>query len=191
MIFQWTVLLLLSPLMVPTPPVGRPPDRGDLVITELMVDPSATPDASGEYLEVTNVSPEPIQLLGLIIRDHKRDWCPVVRPLVVPAGRAIVFARKWEPSQNGGFFPGYLCTGHALHLRNDGDSVVLDWYGLDIDEVTYQRREWPLEPGRSMELDPACLDAAVNDEPSVWALSRTPMPGGDYGTPGKPGKTRR
>ena len=88
MIFQWTMLLVLSPLMLPPPPVGYPPDPGDLVITEFMADPAATKDTSGEYLEVTNVSPHPLQLLGLIVRDNGKDWCPVTRPLVVPAGRA-------------------------------------------------------------------------------------------------------
>jgi hypothetical protein len=185
MIFQWTVLLLLSPLMLAAPPVGYPPDPGDLVITEIMVDPDATRDSSGEYVEVTNVSERPLQLLGLIIRDDGHDWCPVVRPLLVPAGRAIVFARKWEPSLNGGFFPAYLCTGHALHLKNDRDTLVLDWYGVDIDEVGYVRREWPLEPGKSMELDRALYDSSLNDEPSAWAPSRTPMASGDFGTPGQ------
>ncbi len=185
MIFQWTILLLISPLMMPAMPAGRPPDPGELVITEIMVDPHATKDTYGEYLEVTNVSDDPVQLLGLIVRDHDRDWCPVTRPLLVPAGRAVVFARRWEPSANGGFFPSYLCTGHALHLKNDRDSIVLDWYGVDIDEVTYRAREWPLEPGKAMELDRSCYDSAINDEPSAWARSRTPMPSGDFGTPGK------
>ena len=185
MIFQWTILLLLSPLMFPVPPVGYPPGPGDLVITEIMVDPDSTRDSSGEYLEVTNGSPHPLQLLGLIIRDDNRDWCPIIRPLLVPAGRAIVFARKWDPSSNGGFFPAYLCTGHALHLKNGRDSIVLDWYGVDIDEVQYSRKAWPMEPGKAMELDRSCYDSRVNDEPSAWAPSRTPMPGGDFGTPGK------
>lgn len=181
---HWTTLLLLSPLLVPAELPGRDPSPGELVITELMVDPAAVSDARGEYLEVTNRAPDTLQLLGLVVRDTGTDWCPVERPLLLAPGGRVVFARKLDPATNGGLFPAYPCPGHGLHLNNEKDTVLLDWYGVTLDEVTYEQKTWPMEPGRAMELDPACLDGDFNDAPEVWRAAQGSLPSGDRGSPG-------
>ncbi len=181
---HWTALLILSPLLVPAEFPGRDPAPGELVITELMVDPKAVSDARGEYVEVTNASSDPLQLLGLVLRDNGRDWCPVERPLVLAPGGRLIFARRLDPATNGGLFPAYPCPGQGLHLNNGRDTVLLDWYGVTIDEVAYDRKTWPMEPGQAMELDPACLDGALNDTPDVWQGATRTLPAGDRGSPG-------
>ena len=42
---------------------------GDLVITELMIDPKAVSDLRGEWLEIINTTPEEINLKGLVVTD--------------------------------------------------------------------------------------------------------------------------
>ncbi len=178
-------LVLSTPAAMPAPPLGAPPGPGELLITEVMVDPDAVRDSAGEYVELLNTAGHPLQLLGLVIRDDGRDWCPIDVPLAVEPGQAVVIARRWEPAANGGFFPAYLCRGNSFHLGNARDAVILDWYGIIVDEVRWDRKGWPLERGAALELDPVCGDDAVNDEPSAWRPSRTPLPSGDRGTPGR------
>ena len=51
----------------PTPMLGVMP--GDLVITELMIDPAATTDLRGEWIEILNTTDERIDLKGMVVTD--------------------------------------------------------------------------------------------------------------------------
>ena len=42
---------------------------GAMVITEIMKDPDAVMDSQGEWIELTNVSDEAIELKGMVLRD--------------------------------------------------------------------------------------------------------------------------
>ena len=44
-----------------------PEDTTDLIINEIMSNPAMAPDASGEWIEITNVSESEINLNGLIV----------------------------------------------------------------------------------------------------------------------------
>ena len=53
--------------------ITEPPVTGDLVISELMIDPKAAQDHVGEWVELANHSDHPIALAGLRLKDSGGD----------------------------------------------------------------------------------------------------------------------
>jgi NAD(P)-dependent dehydrogenase (short-subunit alcohol dehydrogenase family) len=51
----------------------EPAQTGELVITEMMQDPAAAPDATSERLELHHAGPAPIDIEGWVLRDEDFD----------------------------------------------------------------------------------------------------------------------
>lgn len=185
---MWNLLIslfaLLSPVTTLDFPPGEPPSPGELVITELMVDPDSVRDQEGEYIELQNVSTRKLQLFGLVVRDDGADWFSIDGFLSVDPDDFIVLARRGGPGVNGGVQVDYV-YGHRLSLSNSDDEVVLELHGYTIDEVAYDARGWGVVSGASLELDPLCADSDINDIPGAWFPAVTKMAGGDLGSPGE------
>ena len=80
--------------------LGVPADAiaiGELVITEIMQNPTTTPDADGEWFELTNTSAAAVDLDGLILRDDGADNFTVSGTLIVAPGGFVVFATNGDP----------------------------------------------------------------------------------------------
>jgi hypothetical protein len=179
-----TLFVLLSPVTTLDFPPGEPPAPGELVITELMVNPDSVRDQAGEYIELQNVSTRKLQLFGLVVRDDGADWFSVDGFVVADPDDFVVLARKGGPGVNGGVRPDYV-YGHRLSLSNTQDEVVVELHGYIIDEVAYDAKEWGIMKGASLELDPLCTDSEINDISGAWFPAVTRMSGGDLGTPGE------
>ena len=157
------------------PDLAAPRKLGDLIITEIMPDPSATTDAVGEWIELFNPhSAEAFDLYGCELGDDEGVEGVIESGLVVAPGGFVTVARSADP----GFAPDGVCPG--LSLRNSGgDQVVLGCDGTPIDRAVYATTH----PGRSLSLDPSLARADDNDDPSSWCVVEPVYGDGDRGTP--------
>lgn len=169
-----------------TPPSFNP---GDIVINEIMKNPSAVGDSSGEYFEIFNTTAAAIDINGWTISDADTDSHVINNggPLNVPAGGYLVLGNNADFATNGGVNVAYQYSG--FFLGNGDDEVILtDAAANEIDRVEYTDAAFPDEDGRSLELIPAILSnpnpETDNDLGSNWQASSTTFGAGDFGTPG-------
>lgn len=154
--------------------------EGDLVITEVMIDPEATSDSTSEWFELSVAHPDPVDLDGLVLRDSGTDSHTVSGLGEVPSGAHVTFAASHDGANAAGFSADYAYGG--LAFGNTGDDLIVTNGSDVIDQVA-----WDDAPtGRSWSLDPAARDAVANDDSSNWCAAETQLGGGDYGTPGEP-----
>jgi len=167
---------------------GSPlPGPGELVLTELMIDPSAVGDAQGEWVELYNPTDRSIELAGLVLGDDNIDaWVLTDSVALAPGAWAVLCAA--ETDNGGAACAGtfrYNTLGGGFALANAGDEVVLrTGDGLLVDRTSYGAEA--VVPGASLGLSPAALDAVSNDGAGAWCAQHSPMSGGDRGTPGRP-----
>ncbi len=177
---------------------------GGLVVTEIR-GPQTGADTRGQWLEVFNPTPRPVDLRGLVVRFRPLDGREEERVLV-RAAPAVV-----EPS--GYFVLGVdtRCTDGdcAVNLPPDvdygmGDDFARDLFaeavveveacGTVVDEITY--RSLPGEGSRSLD-GATSPDAMQNDDLDQlpWCDDQTaPGDGGpmlELGIPGTPGRANR
>lgn len=173
------------------------PAAGELVITELHVNPAVVADADGEWFEVCNVTGKSLSLAGVILGDGTAVSDPtkahavfVGETLTIPAGGCFVFGAKAATASNGGVDAGYSYNG-AFTLNNTGtETVFLRVGATTIDTVSYSPKVngWPAMPnGATYALAADKTSASANDNGAHWCVTATPKFGaGDFGTPGKP-----
>jgi len=160
---------------------------GDLVITELMINPAAVGDSFGEWFEVKNVTGVDVPLCdGWVFSDLGTNSFTVADPsVVVPAGGYAVFAVEASPLANGGVTPDYVynsASSGGMQLGQSGDELIITFDGLLIDEFLWASNFDPT--GASMQVQSGLEDAGSNDLEANWCQATTPMSGGDVGTPG-------
>tara|TARA_R110002051_G_C8714535_1_gene495964 strand:+ start:62 stop:1897 length:1836 start_codon:yes stop_codon:yes gene_type:complete len=160
---------------------------GDLIITEIMQNPSAVSDDNGEYFEVYNTTNSPIQLQGWTIKslttDSKDDIIKI--SLIVPANGYLVFGENADISTNGGVTVDYQYDS-KIFLGNGSDSIALECGGTIIDGVSWDDgATFPDPNGASMELATEKYNATDNDNGSNWGEgTQEIVTDGDLGTPG-------
>jgi len=163
---------------------GTPAGPGDVVINEIMQNPSAVADSAGEWFELFNTTDRSFDLNGWTIMDNDVDVHVIVNggPLVIPAGGYLVLGNNGDPGTNGGVSVDYVYGG-SFFLANGADEVVL----LDDVLTEIDRVEWdggvtfPDPTGASMALQDPALD---NNVGANWCEASTPFGAGDLGTPG-------
>lgn len=176
---------VVSPTCVPTT-CANP---GDIVITEIMRNPSAVSDANGEYFEVFNTTGSAIDMQGWIIKDDASptETHTIASSVSVPAGGYAVFVINDDPLVNGGITASY---GYSIiSLSNSGtsaDGIVLECSGTIIDQVIWDGTFPSAASGVSMELTTAAASRnnVDNDDGANWALAVSAYGDGDLGTPG-------
>ncbi|MFM2160658.1 MAG: hypothetical protein RLZZ383_170, partial [Pseudomonadota bacterium] len=160
---------------------------GDLLITEIQVNPSVCTDDRGEFFEVFNTLGSPVNLRGLRIQNAAGSAASYTIPtdIVIPPRQLVVFGR---PGVVGcyGFTPGVTYNG-AL-FNNAGDLVELRAgtnYNLVIDRVDF--RGWNTYLGRTLSLDPgpSRYNTVANNLPGNWCAGEAFLEpsGRDRGTP--------
>ncbi|MCB9521549.1 MAG: lamin tail domain-containing protein [Myxococcales bacterium] len=164
----------------------RVPSPGDLVISELMPNPQGD-DTDLEWIELRNISDVALDLRGLVVSDidgAQRFSIPASVP--VAAGAAVVLGETTTSTPTVAF--AWNAESSAYTLSNTADSVTIAWGGVELDRVVYATASgWPVADGISIALDPAGLDAALNDDPTSWCRGRGAYGvGGNLGTPGEP-----
>ncbi|RME28014.1 MAG: lamin tail domain-containing protein, partial [Deltaproteobacteria bacterium] len=158
----------------------RIPGPGDLVITEIMADPSAASDASGEWFEVYAVRDLDLNHLQIGKTFPTVDLeLPGGDCLPAAAGSYVVLARNSDPASNGGL-PSVLAT-FDFGLTNSGGSLFIAFGDQLLDAVTYGAAT----AGASSQLDAARIDPASNDDPAAWCTTPAgnTYGAGDRGTP--------
>ena len=160
------------------------PYEGDLVVTEVMADPVYSPDADGEWIELLNVSSEPILLDGFVLRDDVSDSHVIDSggAAVIGAGAYLVLGADEDTGDNGGVEVDYEFAN--FEIDENGDAIVLEFAGVMLDRVDIDGT-FPVVVGASLTLDPMELDAHDNDAGSAWCGATTPLfEWGDFATPG-------
>ena len=155
----------------------------DVVINEIIQNPSAVSDTNGEWFEIHNPTASPVDIDGWTIQDNDFDSHVISNggPLNVPAGGYLVLGRNSNFATNGGVTVNY--TYSNVNLANGGDELVL----LDTGPTEVDRVEWDGGPtfpdpnGASMSLRNPALD---NNVGANWCTAITPFGDGDLGTPG-------
>ena len=97
---------------------------GDLIINEVMQNPSAVNDSEGEWFEIYNTTGSGIDIDGWIIRDDDNDSTMINNggPLVVPAGGYLVLGPNDTLAVNGGYTRDYAYGG-GWYLSNSADEI--------------------------------------------------------------------
>ena len=161
--------------------------EGDLIINEIMADPSAAKDEDGEWVEVFNSSGAAIDLGGLWLKDAKggKHKIEPTAALVVEAGKYVVFGVNADSKLNGGAPVAYAWKG--LTLPNTGGAFSVGTASLDIDLVAYTPGQggWPtVKTGVTLQLKADTLGAVSNDAGGSWCHPTSTFGAGDKGTPG-------
>lgn len=169
-----------APDMPPRPP--RPAAPGEVLITELMVDPVAVGDDEGEWIELVNLTGDPLIVDGLVLTDGRDERTVVngLRPL--PAAGYGVLARNANPGLNGGVAP--IGTYDAFVLGNGADVVEVQLPdGAPLDRIEYDAT-FPSPEGASIQFDADVAFADADGSGPQWCASRDVFGAGDRGSPG-------
>jgi hypothetical protein len=155
-----------------------PSRRGELVISELMIDPRTASDSEGEWFELYNPNAYELELRGCEIDDGGKSPHPVAHPLRALATAYVTIARQ----RSLGFAPDATAS---FSLSNAADSLALRCAGVEIDRVSYDKAAgYALPSGASLALDPGRLDASQNDMPDAWCAASASY-GPELGSPGR------
>jgi len=165
--------------------IGYDPTPGDIVFTEIMVEPAAVAASAGQWLEIYNASANVIKLNGMTFTAGGASL-PVGGPTItMDPGQYMVVANNTDSGTNGGVtaqapMTGMLMStssGTATAMASDGTTV--------IDQVVWDS-SWPFVSGHSISLSPAALSGtpgSLNDTAAHWCLAQSQWGGGDYGSP--------
>ena len=175
---------------------GTAPGVGELVITEVMVDPEAASDEHGEWIEVYNPTTRALDLQGLTL-ETQFTTVPgtphvIASSVVVPAGGYVVLGRSSDTTLNGGVAVSYAYSGVELpnqyltgnyELRISSGATIIDSIVI-TDRLAHIVSYENWLPGRSRSLMSGSFNAVANDDIFAWCMSATAYGTGDYGTPG-------
>lgn len=170
----------------------RAPRKGELVIHELMIDPSAVLDADGEWVELYNDTNDVLDLAYHRLADNNKDDSVIksVYPgsLEVKPGDYLVICANDDYFDNGGAdchgSITYETWGGGFAMSNMGDEVVLlSPSGMEIDSVSYGTNF--AIAGVAMGLADDAISTSENDSEHNWCDQVSMMKSGDEGTPNR------
>ena len=162
---------------------ARCPLPGTLLVTEVMVRPSASP--GGQYIEIFNPLQAPVDVAGWSIRATRAPGAVVLPQgtAPIPALGHLVVAASAQTSANGGFAPGL--ADPALVFDATSDTVTVLCEQTAITSVTWDASTgWPHKAGAAMMLDPSGFTLARQADPRYWCAAFDAYGKGDLGTPG-------
>lgn len=178
------------------------PEPGDLIFSEVMVNPNQAADEDGEWVELYNTSGSTLDIQGYSFHDDGADYWIFDTSITVEPHGFIVLCANPNPSVNGGvpcdgwFYrnpmgempPADRGHGSGVAIANNDDELELTSPdGVDIDVFDYNDTDSdPIEPGMSFGLDPKKMDGVLNDDAANWCVGTTVLHGmTDVGTPGQ------
>lgn len=159
---------------------------GELVVTEIMVNPTDCTDPRGEYVEFVYQGTRSVDLGGLVLTNPVGTGVALAGPFQVnPGQRFVLFAEPRNSSPCYNF--GTKAAGYdpLLVFPNQGDILIVqDEAGRELDRVDYASFG-PVPEGASWELHVA-PDPGANDDPANWCVAQDLISGSsaDRGTPG-------
>ena len=162
---------------------GGDPSPYNIVVTEVMVNPSAVSDTYGEWFEIYNNDTISIDLAGWRIADSEDDLHEIQTvsiELYINPGDYLVLGRNVDNTVNGGYTADYGYS--SFQLSNSEDEIFLvDNENRIVDEIEYNS-SFPYSSGASMYLRNIDYD---NNVDTSWAMSDMEYGLGDLGTPGR------
>ncbi len=161
--------------------------EGDLVITELMVNPKVASDANAEWFEIHNTTNRVLYLNGLVVSSAVDGDNHVISDndmVVLDPGGTMVLGNNADTSLNGLVTLDYVYSG--LSLSNEVDELALHAGAILLDVVAWDDGDTMPDPeGASIQLDPFFLTASENDNAEYWCDSIEAWgTGTDLGSPG-------
>ena len=160
---------------------------GDVIVNEIMQNPSEVSDANGEWFEIYNTTNADIDIENWIFSDNGTNEFTISGSLIIPALGYLVIGINDNISTNGGAPVDYDWGNSGdFQLTNGDDEVIITAPGpIEIDRVEYDGGpDFPDPTGASMALDDPAND---NNVGANWETSTSQWPGsdGDLGTPGE------
>jgi hypothetical protein len=164
-----------------TSPPEIPTVAGQLVVSEVMINPADQTDATGEWFEIHNPGINSFNLKDCTLSDTGSDIHLIANDLIIGPSTYITLAI----STGVPFTPNYDYSGGTFLLGNNGDEINLVCGGITIDSITWDNgATFPVAAGSSMSLDPNTLDSVQNDSEANWCLATSFIGTLDKGTPG-------
>lgn len=164
---------------------------GDLVITELMANPTVGSDAANEWVEIYNAAGVSVDLAGLVLEDADGVARTLSGSVVVPAASHAVLGA----GSGGSWAYAFAADGFygALGLNNDGDHLTISHTGEDglvvFDRVP-DHASISTTAGVAVQLDPRARNPSANDAVGVWCAATSAIAGSDdLGSPGSSNRT--
>ncbi len=160
--------------------------EGGLIISEIMANPAALDDATGEWFEIYNALQKAVNLKNLVLRRDEANIHIISEPIIVLPGQCYALARN-DTSFEG---PKYV-YGTSITLTNTSARLSISNYGTDgtdgseIFSVTYGGSGFAVPNGASLSLNPLHLNAVDAQSGNWWCTATSEYNTGDYGTPGK------
>jgi hypothetical protein len=172
-------------------PPTEDPEPGEVIFSELMINPDAVDDEVGEWVELYNTGERWLDIGGYSFHDLDFDQYTLTGSIRVEPLGYVVLCADLDPSTNGGV----ACDGFFDRLTTDGlalanvpDEVVLTRPdGVEIDRLQYTS-DW-VASGAAIALDPTLMTPEDNDDLGNWCFQTAPLAGGDLGTPGEENDT--
>lgn len=164
---------------------------GDLLITEIMSNPTALSDTEGEWFEIYNNSDQSIDLQNLILGRDDLNRHTITDPIVLLPGSYVVLER----SDTASAVPNSYTFGSDLLLPNTGAVLSIFNEGTESDpgilifSIDYGGANFPEGTGASISLNPNLLNASDAVLGSSWCISTSTYNTGDLGTPGSANDT--
>lgn len=169
---------------------------GDIIITEVMQDPTDVSDGSGEWFELFNTTGSGIDIDGWTISDNGSDSHTINNggALTVPAGGFLILGNNSTTSTNGGVPVDYQFPTNFYLSNSDDELILTSDESVEIDRIEWDGgTTWPDPSGASMVF--TGLPTDDNNDGTKWieALTRENSytnPGGietDLGSPGTNG----
>ena len=159
--------------------------KGDLVISEVMMDSDAVYDYLGEWFEVYNTSTMSIDLNGLYLGSDGQSGETLNVCLGIEPGDYLVFTANDDTSLNGGVTSDYDYNRSKLQMSNSSDTLSVESGSNVIDEVAWtSKTALGQSAGVAAQVHTNSLTAQLNDYASIWCGADSLLSSGDYGTPG-------
>ncbi|MDP6933316.1 MAG: lamin tail domain-containing protein, partial [Myxococcota bacterium] len=154
--------------------------EGDLIITEIMVNPSDCDDADAEYFEIYNAGATALDLTDMTVTDNFSTET-ISYPDIVDAGSFAVGILN-STSRCYGLPADFQFDDIAL--SNSGDILEIANSTETLDSVDFS--SWTITSGAALSLDDGALDATSNDDGANWCDASATFGGStaDLGTPG-------
>ena len=158
----------------------------ELAVSEVLVDPQATADIYGEWIELVSLAATQRDLRGLELAAGVQSFRIASRLLVEP-GERVLIANDGRLSRNGNIFPGICGPWQSWSLPNGTETLSLRTaQGVPVEALTWGTggaAAIAVEPGISEErIHLLGAPVAANFSKAVGAWDA-----GDFGTPGQPG----
>lgn len=167
-------------------PPAPAPIPGDLVITEVMVDPAGVADVFGEWIELTSLADDDVELAGCSLTNGAAQLAtlsPTAGATRVAPGARVVLGANANPVANGGVAVDVAYAG--LVMSNTAGAVVLICDGAEIDRIDYDAARWVILPGVALSYSASADQTpGANDDPTRWCEATAPYSDTDAGTPG-------